>query len=96
MDGLAFRHIRFVHTRCFSVSRGLQTEGVPEMDQHNESILWDAREVSRFTGLSRTTIWRLEARGDFPARRQVTDGRVAWVADEVRTWARSLPEVGGR
>jgi prophage regulatory protein len=66
------------------------------MDQQTESILWDARELSRFTGLSRTTIWRLEARGDFPARRQVTDGRVAWVADEVRAWARSLPEVGGR
>ena len=56
-----------------------------------EKLLWSAVETTRNTGLSRTTIWRLEQRGDFPARRQITPQRVAWVADEVREWVRTRP-----
>ena len=56
-----------------------------------EKLLWNAVETTQNTGLSRTTIWRLEQRGEFPARRQITPQRVAWVADEVREWVRTRP-----
>ena len=39
------------------------------------------------TGLSYTTIWRLEGAGKFPARVRLTDsGRVGWFAAEIDEW----------
>ena len=39
------------------------------------------------TGLSHTTIWRLEKTGDFPARLQITEaGSVGWRESEVDAW----------
>ena len=44
-------------------------------------------EVVRRTGLSYSTIWRLEGRGDFPARLKLTEsGAVGWVESEVERW----------
>lgn len=48
-------------------------------------------DVTRFTGLSRTTIWRLERKGEFPRRRQLTANAVGWREDEVRQWMEDLP-----
>lgn len=39
--------------------------------------------------LSNVTIWRLEKNGQFPKRRQVSPGRVAWLASEVDAWIES-------
>jgi prophage regulatory protein len=41
------------------------------------------------TGLSRTTIWRLERSGDFPRHRRISANAVAWVEEEVLGWIRS-------
>jgi prophage regulatory protein len=38
------------------------------------------------TGLSRSTIWRLEAAGEFPKRVQLSANAVGWRADEVESW----------
>ena len=54
-------------------------------------ILLSADEVCDQTRLSRATIWRLEAAGEFPKRRQITRQRVAWLTEEVLEWARSRP-----
>ena len=54
-------------------------------------VFLTAKELQGVTGLSRTTVWRLENAGDFPKRRQVTAQRVAWLAEEVLEWARSRP-----
>lgn len=43
-------------------------------------------EVMARTGLSRTTLWRLERRGVFPARRQLSPGTVGWIEAEVEVW----------
>jgi prophage regulatory protein len=45
--------------------------------------------VRERTGLSRTTIWRLERQGDFPRHRRISANTVAWVEDEVMGWIRS-------
>jgi prophage regulatory protein len=52
-------------------------------------------QVQEITGLSRSTIWRLEGRGAFPARRQLGGNSVAWRADEVEDWITQRPVVGG-
>ena len=40
-------------------------------------------------GLSRSTIWRLERRGEFPKHRRISANAVAWIDEEVMTWIRS-------
>jgi prophage regulatory protein len=41
------------------------------------------------TGLSRSTIWRLERRGSFPRHRRISANAVAWVEEEVHNWIRA-------
>jgi prophage regulatory protein len=45
--------------------------------------------VRERTGLSRSTIWRLERHGDFPRHRRISANAVAWVEDEVAVWIQS-------
>jgi prophage regulatory protein len=45
-------------------------------------------EVRQRTGLSRSTIWRMERRGAFPRRIKVSLNVVAWREDEVSEWIR--------
>jgi prophage regulatory protein len=49
-------------------------------------------EVRQRTGLSRSTIWRMERRGAFPRRIKVSLNVVAWREDEVSEWIRSKLE----
>ena len=55
--------------------------------------LLNREEILDITGLGRTTQWRLENEGGFPARRKIGPGRVAWLASEVEAWMRALPHV---
>ena len=48
-------------------------------------------EVTRRTGLSRTTIYRLVQAGEFPAPRQLGARAVAWIDSEVDGWIDSRP-----
>lgn len=43
-------------------------------------------EVRQRTGLSRSTIWRMERSGIFPRRIKVSVNVVAWREDEVAAW----------
>ena len=54
-------------------------------DTNFERFMREA-EVRRITGLSRTTRWRLERRGAFPRRRQISPNGVAWLESEIRQW----------
>ncbi|MBM4124948.1 MAG: AlpA family phage regulatory protein [Nitrospira sp.] len=42
--------------------------------------------ILEMTGLSDTTIWRLERKGRFPARRRISDNSVGWFEAEVEEW----------
>lgn len=55
-----------------------------------------SRELMAITGLSRTTIWRLERSGQFPCRRQLSPGAVGWLWEDVNVWLESRQEVGKR
>lgn len=45
-----------------------------------------AREIHTMTGLSRTTIWRLENKGEFPRRVSLGGNRVGWRLSEIKNW----------
>jgi prophage regulatory protein len=48
-------------------------------------------DVTRLTGISRTTIWREERAGRFPSRIRLGANSVGWLEDEVRAWLESRP-----
>ena len=48
-------------------------------------------EVSRLTGLSRTSVYRLIAKGQFPRPKKLTEHASAWREDEVQDWIDSRP-----
>lgn len=45
-----------------------------------------AQELHEITGLSRTTIWRLENKGSFPRRLALGANSVGWRLSEVKKW----------
>jgi predicted DNA-binding transcriptional regulator AlpA len=47
------------------------------------------RAVQERTGLSRTTAWRMQKTGEFPAPVIVSRGRVGWRQSEVDAWTAS-------
>ncbi len=47
------------------------------------------QEVQQLIGLSRSTIWRLERKGDFPARLPLGTGSVGWLKSDIEAWIRS-------
>jgi prophage regulatory protein len=53
-------------------------------------------ECQELTGLSRTTRWRLERQGQFPARIQISPNAVAWRLSEIRDWQDHQAEVRQR
>ncbi len=52
-----------------------------------------SKEVVKKVGLSRVSIWRLEAAGEFPQRRQITSKVVGWIEAEVDQWIASRHRV---
>jgi prophage regulatory protein len=42
--------------------------------------------VRERTGLSRSTIWRLEREGGFPKHRKISANAVGWLEQEVNEW----------
>lgn len=68
------------------------------MEEHNKendlasvTIVVGTQQVIRLTGLSRTTIWRLERAGKFPERLRLSAHRVGWYQAEVAEWIASRP-----
>ena len=48
-------------------------------------------DVTKLTGLSRATVYRLVEKDRFPRPRRIGDRAVAWVNSEVEEWADGLP-----
>lgn len=51
--------------------------------------------VLRITGLSRSTIYKLMAEGEFPAARKLTRRSVAWCSADVTQWVESRAPTDG-
>lgn len=50
-------------------------------------------EVRLRTGLSKSTIYELEAKGAFPRRIRLTDRAVGWVEAEIQEWNATRPKI---
>lgn len=50
-----------------------------------ERIL-STQEVQHITNLSRTTIWRMEKSGKFPARVRLSSTRIGWRSSDIQNW----------
>ena len=59
-----------------------------------ERGLWREADVARYTGLCRSTRWKLEKHGEFPRRVRISVRAVAWWAHEIIFWAGSRPRAG--
>jgi prophage regulatory protein len=57
---------------------------------HMRKIL-SPEDVVQVTNLSRPTFTRMEQRGDFPHRVQISDCRVGWFSDEIAEWIDARP-----
>lgn len=68
----------------------IQQAKPPKFDHSSqpERIL-STQEVQRLTNLSRTTLWRLERAGKFPARVQLSSTRIGWRHTEVQSWLKN-------
>ncbi len=53
-----------------------------------EKIIRQKRVMER-TGLSASSIWRLEKIGQFPARRKLGSNSVGWIESEINEWITS-------
>jgi predicted DNA-binding transcriptional regulator AlpA len=49
-------------------------------------------EAAKLLAMSTTTLEGLAAKGEAPAPRQISKGRVAWLVEELEAWARSRPK----
>lgn len=62
----------------------------PNLDPDPDvDLILRANDVHRLTGLSRTTIWRMERKGQFPARVPLSAGSVGWRKSEVEQWIKT-------
>ena len=55
--------------------------------QNQERIL-RLEEVTKMVGLSRTTLWRMERKGEFPARIPLSNRSVGWRFVDIDKWLR--------
>lgn len=82
----SFAHLISPTRAAARIKDETEDERKERKDQMARTIIRKA-EVRKRTGLSDTTIWRLEKAGDFPRRIQITDsGLVGWIEAEVEGW----------
>ena len=64
----------------------------PQQAITNDRII-RAKEVIEMTGLSRTTLWRMEKYKSFPARVSLGKGSVGWKLSEIQKWVASRDKI---
>ncbi|EFN6654559.1 helix-turn-helix transcriptional regulator [Escherichia coli] len=46
----------------------------------------ELRDITKTTSLSRSTIYRMIGRGEFPKQRKISPRRVAWLKEDIDEW----------
>ncbi len=52
------------------------------------------KELVKITGLSRSTIWRLENENLFPSKRQISHSAVGYLFSEIDEWMKTREQAG--
>ena len=65
------------------------------MDSLNDTkqLVVRPKHITQVTGLSATTVWRLERDGKFPQRRKIGPGCVGWIYSEIEAWMNDCERV---
>lgn len=63
----------------------IQNTAIPQAFDTPDRII-RSKEVQKMTGLSRTTIWRMERVDEFPKRVSLGVGSVGWKFSEINLW----------
>jgi len=58
-----------------------------------QTTMWRFTTINEHTGLSRSTVWRLEREGKFPKRIQLSPNCVGWKKSDVLDWLASRETV---
>ena len=58
------------------------------------ATIWRLPEVLRHTGLSRSTVYEMVSRGDFPRQIQLGRRAVGWLAADVLAWIEARVDTG--
>jgi len=54
-----------------------------QIPSESDRLLLDLKNVCHLTGLSKSTVYRLERQGSFPKRIKLSERRVAWLALDI-------------
>jgi prophage regulatory protein len=57
------------------------------------SLIVRPKDIPSVVGLGRTTVFRLEKKGEFPKRRRISDSCVGWLRSELDEWLKSREAV---
>ena len=52
------------------------------------------KELEEITGLSRTTIWRLEKNGKFPKKVKISSRLIGWRSSDIENWIKNINKEG--
>lgn len=85
VDFFGYQLLEHLHSSIRDNSLPVKPSETSETEKNTDRIL-RAQEVQTMTGLSRTTIWRLENKGQFPRRVSLGGNRVGWKSSDVAKW----------
>ncbi|SET71059.1 helix-turn-helix transcriptional regulator [Thalassotalea agarivorans] len=58
----------------------------------SEDRIMRIQEIIEITGVSRSTIWRMERRGEFPSRVPLGASSIGWLKSDIDTWLKTKKE----
>ncbi len=81
VEFFGYQLLEYILSNVSDVDSGPPENSAPER-------ILRSHEVQKVTGLSRTTLWRLERDGKFPPRVALCPGSVGWRLSEVEEWVK--------
>lgn len=60
-----------------------------------EQLIYRPKDLAEALNVSRSTIVRMEKRGELPPRRKISAGTRGWSRNTIITWLESRPKVNG-
>ena len=64
----------------------ISNKPTPPPNNNDQDRILRAQEVQQLVGLSRSTVWRLERKGQFPNRLPLGTGSVGWLKSDIESW----------
>lgn len=59
-----------------------------------QKLIYRPADLAEVLGVGRTTIYRMEKRGELPPRRKISSGTRGWPRDEIERWISNRPRIG--